>query len=104
MNEKTLAFLGILRKGGNLIIGKAAESAIEKASLVLVSEDAGEAVKKSFADKASYHHKRLVFIGSKEQLGQALGYQEISAVAILHPKAAKKVLQLEGITPQKGEL
>ena len=104
MKTETLQFLGILRKGGNLIIGKSVEPIIAKSALLLVAEDAGEAVRKSIVDKASYYHKRVVILGKKEEYGGALGYEEISTLAILHPKAAKKVLQLEEITPQKGEL
>jgi len=104
MKEETLRFLGLLRKGGNLIIGKAVESAIPKASLIIIADDAGEAVAKSLEDKARHFHKRVCVRGKKTQLGEALGYPEISALAILHPKAAKKVLELEEIASQKGEL
>ena len=55
MKEETLSFLGLLRKGGNLIIGKAVEGALKKSALIIVAADAGEAVKKSIVDKASYY-------------------------------------------------
>lgn len=104
MKEETLRFFGLLRKGGNLIIGKAVESAIPKSSLIVIASDAGDAVTKSLQDKASHYHKRVIVASSKTQLGEALGYSELSAIAILHPKAAKKVLEIEEIAPQKGEL
>ena len=104
MKEETLRFLGLLRKGGNLIIGKAVESAVPKCSLIVIASDAGEAVAKAISDKAAHYHKRVYVASTKTQLGEALGYPELSAIAILHPKAAKKVLALEEIAPQKGEL
>ena len=103
MKEETLSFLGLLRKGGNLIIGKAVEGALKKSALIIVAADAGEAVKKSIVDKASYYQKKVLLIGKKEELGNALGYPEISLLAILHPKAAKKVLLLEGLDRRKEQ-
>lgn len=102
MKQETLSFLGLLRKGGNIVIGKAAIDAASKASLLLLAIDAGEAMKKALEDKAAHYHKKVLICCSKQQLGQALGYPSISMAAILHPKAAKKVLSLEA--PQKGEL
>lgn len=99
MDKRTLSFLGLLRKGGNLVIGKGVEDAIPKCSLLIVAEDAGEAVKKALLDKAAFHHKIVLTNVSKETLGEALGFDSLSSVAIIHPKAAKKILQCEGLRP-----
>ena len=95
MKKETAQFLGLLRKGGNLIAGKAVEEAIPKASLILLANDVGEAVGKSLLDKAHHYGKRVLILDSKALLGQAIGMEEVSALAILHPKAAKKVLSIE---------
>ena len=102
MKKETLSFLGLLRKGGNLILGKAVDSVIPKASLIILADDAGEAISKATLDKAAYYHKKVLRGVDGVTLGLALGYPSVSTVALKHANAAKKVLELEG--SEKGVL
>lgn len=95
MTKQSLSFLGLLRKGGNLVIGKAVDGIIPKASLIILADDAGEAEKKAILDKASYYHKTVIGDVDKATLGHALGYPSLSCVALMQAKAAKKILDDE---------
>ena len=95
MTQESLSFLGLLRKGGNLIIGKAVDAIIPKSSLIILSDDAGEAERKAILDKAAYYHKNVIGGVDKATLGHALGYPSLSCVALTNLKAAKKILDHE---------
>ncbi|MCI5453422.1 MAG: hypothetical protein PUI76_03900 [Mollicutes bacterium] len=87
--EKAYAFLGLLRRGGRLVIGTESIEHSLKAGygLVLGEEDSSTVTRlKTKALNAGC----LLFEGaSKESLGQAVGFEVISAVLIADRKATK---------------
>lgn len=95
MNPKTLGFLGLLRRGGRLELGESLRDKPRKCALILLATDAKESTKKHFHDKAGTYHIPVIETGTKEELGQAIGFAECSALGIKDAKAAKKITLLE---------
>ena len=99
MNE-VLSFLGLLNKGGKLLIGEKILYA-RKGSFMLIANDSGLAARKKFLDKAESLRIAFSLDFDKGSLGSSLGYKEISAVLIKDGKAAKALrekLSKKGVT------
>jgi ribosomal protein L7Ae-like RNA K-turn-binding protein len=88
MNEKALSFLGLLNRGKLTLIGASLLHA-HKLYLIVMADDASENTAKEVSSLASRFSCPLVKGVSKEKLGKALGYEELSAVGISEKKAAK---------------
>lgn len=95
MNE-ALQFLGLLNRGGALRFGGNLEASLNKAALLVLAKDASENTKKAYVKQGL----PVLEAFSKEELGRALGFEEISAVAVLNRKAAKALLEK---AEKKGE-
>jgi ribosomal protein L7Ae-like RNA K-turn-binding protein len=54
MNPKVYGFLGLLNRGGKLLIGSSLLDHMERAKLILLAEDASSNTKKAALDKAKY--------------------------------------------------
>lgn len=86
--SKVLSVLGLAQKAGQAASG---EFAVEKAvkgglaSLVVVAEDASDNTKKRMRNMTDFYHTPLCFYGTKETLGQCIGREYRSMVALLHP-------------------
>ena len=89
--KKALSFLGILNRGGRLVFGPAIENALGRLSLLIVANDA--AGKDKMSVKAQNRGVPTLSQYGKEELGQALGYDELSYVGILGKKEAKAFLE-----------
>ena len=66
-----ISLVGLAAKAGKVVSGEfATEKAVksQKASLVLIAEDASENTKKKFRDMCTYYQVPLYIIGSKEEL------------------------------------
>ena len=94
MNERLHGFLGILNRGGSLLIGDDLRLHLKKADLLLLANDAKEGTRKAYEDKAISSHLPLFYAGKKEELGHAIGYDEISAIGVKGKKAAMKIAAL----------
>ena len=79
--KRALSFLGILNRGGNLIIGMNVLYA-HKGALLIVAKDASEGSKKKLRDFASRLCIPLSETFSQEELGSALGYEKISCALL----------------------
>ena len=93
--NRALSFLGILNRGGKLVFGQAIESALPRLDLVLVANDALNPQR--ILTKAKNLHKEVCMNFSKEELGSALGYEELAYVGIKGKKEA-----LAFLTKTKG--
>lgn len=89
LNEKTWGFIGLLNRGGKLLIGSSLLAALPKAKLIILAEDSGETVKKTILDKAKHHHIEVLMTPSKECLGSCIGFDEISSIGVTDVRAAK---------------
>ena len=74
--SKELSLLGLAAKAGRVVSGEfATEKAVKagKARLVLVAGDASDNSKKKFSDMCTYYKVPLYVVGTKEELGGAIG-------------------------------
>ncbi|MCR5585609.1 MAG: ribosomal L7Ae/L30e/S12e/Gadd45 family protein [Lachnospiraceae bacterium] len=103
MTEKNLfSLLSLMQRAGKLQSGEfQTEEAVKtgKAFCVIVAEDASNNTKKLFNDKCTFYKVPIVFFGTKEGLGHAIGKEERSSVAIIDEGFAKsfqkKIITLE---------
>lgn len=85
MIERIYSFLGLAAKARKLISGdETCEKTIklEKAKLVIVSEDASDNTKKKFEDMCKYRNVDLRVFGLKQLLGKFTGKDIRSVIAI----------------------
>ena len=95
--HKFLSLLGLCKRAGKLAAGEvAAEQAVrgKKAYLLILSEDASKNTKKKFRNSAAYYELPLAEIGTKEELGRAIGVDMRSIIAVTEEGFAKKLKQL----------
>ena len=63
----------------------------KKVSLVICSNDSGESVKKKILDKCKFYDVEVIELFSKQELGNALGKSQLSAIGIYNVKAKMKI-------------
>lgn len=89
--------LGLCQKAGKLLSGEfQCEQAIKNGSakMVIIAEDASKNTKKLFKDKCNYRNIPLYELGSKEQLGHAIGKDQRASLAIIDENFYRKIKQL----------
>lgn len=94
-NDPVLSLLGLSAAGRNLVSGEfSVDKAIKegRASLVVVATDASDNTRKSFNDSCSFYQVPIVFYGTKDELGHALGKEERASAAVTDPGLAKSIL------------
>ncbi len=91
--DKEYGFLGLLNKAGKLAFGEAIYSS--RPRLLLIARSASSNSKKRLQDFAAFR-KIPVLEEEGEEMGQALGRDFLSGLAILDEKAAKAYLQKKG--------
>ena len=100
MNNKTdnkiLSLFGLATRAGRIVSGEFQTEAAVKdqtAYLVVVAEDASDNTKKLFHDKCSFYKIPVVILGTKEELGHAMGKEFRASLAILDEGFAKAVMK-----------
>lgn len=96
MNSALLGFLGILNRAGKISFGEVIYSQLNKKKIYLIvyANNVKEGTLKKCLSKAKSSDVLCQEVSvSKEILGQALGYDEISLVAVLDKKAANNIVQ-----------
>ncbi len=96
-NQKLLGLIGLAMRAGKVVSGDEGVLAAiknQKASLVIIAEDASDGTKKKFIDKSSYRDipHRIAF--EKDVLGHAIGKKTRAVVGIVDPNFAKKMLEM----------
>lgn len=84
-NRKELSLLGLAAKAGKVVSGEfATENAVKagKAFLALTAEDASENTKKKFEDICTYYEVPFYIVGTKEELGRAIGKEYRASLAV----------------------
>lgn len=95
--NKILSLIGLATKAGKTKSGEfAVEQSISshKARLVVVSDEASDATRKSFIDKCSYHRIPVVICFSKEELGKACGKEVRTSLCVEDEGFAGALLKL----------
>lgn len=90
MKEDALSFLGLINRGGYTLVGEPLINKLSKVHLLLVATDSKREAE--FKEKAARRHIPCLTICSKEELGQALGFEELTAVGITSKKAADALI------------
>jgi ribosomal protein L7Ae-like RNA K-turn-binding protein len=99
MNDKALALLGLANRAKKLTTGeelvlKAVRR--EKAKLVIIAEDISERTAKKIHDKCEYYEVALKQVGTRDELGGAIGKESRAIIAVLDTGFAKKLKELLG--------
>ena len=95
-DKKVLSLFGLAARAGRIASGEfQTETAVKTgtACLVIVAVDASENTKKLFRDKCSYYKVPLVELGTKEELGHAIGKEYRASLAILDAGFAEAVMK-----------
>ena len=89
--RKELSLIGLAAKAGKVVSGEfATEKAVKgrTAYLVLIAEDASENTRKKFRDMCTYYKVPFYNIGSKEELGTAIGKEYRACIAVTQEQFA----------------
>lgn len=92
--NKTLSMLGLAKRAGKVVSGEfSVEKAVRsgKAYLVIVAEDASANTRKNFTDMCTYYKLPLIFTGTKEALGHAIGCEVRASVAVTDSGFAQSI-------------
>ena len=95
-DKKILSMFGLAARAGRIASGEfQTETAVKAgtACLVVVAEDASENTKKLFQDKCSFYKVPIITIGTKEELGHAIGKEFRASLAVLDAGFATAVMQ-----------
>ena len=83
-------------RGRNLVSGEFQTlEAIRKGSamLVIIAEDASDNTRKLFSDKCSYYQVPIVYFGTKESLGGAIGKDLRSSLGVCEAGLADAIVK-----------
>ena len=95
-DKKILSMLGLASRAGKIASGEfQTETAVKSgtACLVIVAEDASNNTKKLFQDKCSFYKVPVYVLGSKEELGHAIGKEFRASLAVLDQGFADAVMK-----------
>lgn len=93
MEDKTLGFLGILYRGGRVLMGEKSRENINLGRYAFLAKDASaNSIKEALAliNRGEIPYDTSY---SKAELGGAIGYDEISFLLVTDKKAAKKLIE-----------
>jgi len=86
ISEKSKSYLGLARRAGKLAIGqdKTLQAIrVRESALVILSEDCGTAAERKIRGKAKTASVKVLTLGTRTELGQAIGLAPVSALAVL---------------------
>ena len=96
VDKKILSMFGLAARAGRVASGEfQTETAVKSgtACLVIVAEDASENTKKLFRDKCAFYDVPVVLLGTKEELGHAIGKEYRASLAILDEGFADTIMK-----------
>jgi ribosomal protein L7Ae-like RNA K-turn-binding protein len=97
MSHNVLSLLGLARRAGKISWQEEANiSAIRagKARLLLLAADAGLSTAKKYRDKCLYYEVPLFIFSTRSELGQAVGTNPRTAIAVHDSGFAKRLEEL----------
>ena len=92
--DKRWGVVSLCQKAGQLVSGEyATMEAIkaDKAFLVLLATDASAGTKKRFGDKTGYRGIPVIEVGSRQELGQAIGKENRTSAAVIDQGFAESI-------------
>jgi len=93
-NDKVLSMIGLARRAGAVGTGAfLAEKNIQsgKSEMIIVANDSADNVKKKFTNSCSYYEIDYYEYGTKDELGQCTGKENIAVVSINDHNFAKGI-------------
>jgi len=97
MDPKLFQMLGMAMRAGKLIAGEEQVVAAirqSKVHLVFISEDASQNTLKKVRDKSTYYKIPLLTVGSRDELGRAIGKEQRVVVGVSDQGFASKMMAL----------
>ena len=95
-DKKILSMFGLAARAGKIASGEfQTETAVKSgtAFLVIVAQDASDNTKKLFHDKCSFYNVPVITLGTKDELGHAIGKEFRASLAILDEGFAEAVMK-----------
>jgi len=100
MNENSIYnYLGIAQRAGKIVSGEntlMSKGNFHKYTLLIIANDASQAVQKKFINKASNNNVKHLLFGNKENLGQAIGKSPRTVLALADRNISQKIIELMG--------
>ena len=93
MNNNAISLLGLAARARCISTGELVLTAIrsQKAKLIIIADNASDNTKKKLTDKCTYYKVPYVFCESSDVLSQAIGQNNLMAVAIMDTGFAEKL-------------
>ena len=91
-----ISLVGLAAKSGKVVSGEfATEKAVktQKAFLVIIAQDASENTRKKFHDMCTYYQVPFYIIGSKEELGRAIGKEYRASLGLTDENFSRAVIK-----------
>lgn len=95
-HKKIMSLIGLAMKAGKI---KSGEFSVEKAVksgvayLVIVSESASNNTRKKFSNMCHFYEVPLYLLGTKEELGAAIGKEYRASLAVLDENFANAIVK-----------
>ncbi len=95
--HKLYSLLGLCQRAGKLVSGEVGcEMAVRNktAVIILLAEDASVNTRKKFLNAGAFYEVPVVAVGTKEELGSAIGKEARAVIAVTEAGFGKKILEL----------
>lgn len=99
--DKTISMIGLAKRAGKVVSGEfSVDKAVKafRAYLVIVAEDTSVNSKKHYQDMCTFYEVPLIYAGTKDDLGHAIGCEFRASVAILDEGLAKSIMKLKQVS------
>lgn len=96
MKQRILGLLGLVNHGKALVIGDSVyySLGLKKVHLVIVASDAGPNSAKKARDKTTFYNCTLISFATKDELGHAIGRNNVAVIGVTDIKIANRILTL----------
>jgi len=105
--NKIYSMLGLAQRAGRLVSGEfATEKSIKEgtACLVVIASDASDNTKKKFTNSCEFYKVAKVILGTKEELGHAIGKDIRSSLSVTDEGFAKSLSKMCSVPEiEKGD-
>jgi len=96
MNERLRGYLGLANRAGKALVGEAINKmwTRKKIFVLIMANDAHSNTQAKLAQAAEVDHILVLRLASKAELGQALGFAEVSTVAIIDKGLSQAIIDV----------
>lgn len=96
MNERLSGYLGLANRAGRALVGEAIAKLWTKRKIyvLITANDAHSNTQTKLVQLAKQADITIIYMASKAELGQALGFNEVSSVAITDKGLAQQIIAI----------